>query len=137
MMRALSCVGAANRCGVRRIVIGVVLTSSVVTSACAAREYHVRGTVTTVNPTHIEVKHKSGQLVAIAVGPTTVYRWDHTPAFAGDVEVGARVMVLFEQRRGPFAATEVRIFTRPSRAPRPKSRVIAPRRLVNADRVQE
>ncbi len=104
----------------------VMLAALTVPTGCAVREYHVRGTVMAVNSTHIEVKHKSGQVVAIAVRPTTVYRWDRTPASARDLEVGARVMVLFAERRGPFAATEVRIFTRPSLAPRRNPRPLSP-----------
>lgn len=127
-MRPLFFIGAtSSRSG--RWAVGLAAACVAVTSACAAREYHVRGTVTAVNPTHIEIRHKSGQVVAVALGPTTAYRWDHTPASETDVEVGARVMVRFDQRTAPFAATEVRIFTRPTRAPRNQSPLMFPRSL--------
>lgn len=108
---------------------GLVATWVVAATACATSQYHVRGTVTAVNPTQIEIRHKSGQLVPVALGPTTAFRWDHTPASLGDLRVGSRVMVLFEQRTGPFSATEVRIFTRPTRAPRGRSSLLVPRSL--------
>lgn len=102
---------------------GVVATCVAAATACATSQYHVRGTVAAVNPSRIEIRHKSGQVVPIVIGPMTAFRCDHTPASLGDLRVGSRVMVLFEERTGPFSATQVRIFT-PTRAPRRRSSLL-------------
>ena len=134
-MRSLFFIGATSSRWARWGTVALAAMCVAVTSACAAREYHVRGTVTAVDPTQIEIRHKSGQVVAIALRPTTAYRSNHTPASETDVEVGARVMVLFDQHKAPFAATEVRIFTRPTRAPRDQSPSMFPGSL--GSRLQE
>ena len=81
--------------------------------ACATSERFVRGTVTVVDPTRIEIKHKTGQLVSIALSSGTTYRWDDNPASRNDVLVGGRVLVVLDQPEGPFHAALVRIFGRP------------------------
>lgn len=81
--------------------------------ACATSERFVRGTVTVVDPTRIEIKHKTGQLVSIALSSGTTYRWDDNPASLHDVFVGGRVLVVLDQPEGPSHAAVVRIFGRP------------------------
>lgn len=126
-MRLLSFVRPRNSGALRWFTTGLVTTCVAAATACAASQYHVRGTVAAVNPTRIEIRHKSGQVVPIALGPTTAFRRDHKPASLGDLRVGSRVMVLFEERTGPFSATEVRIFTPPARAPRRRSSLLVSR----------
>lgn len=82
--------------------------------ACATSERFVRGTVTVVDPTRIEIKHKTGQLVSIALTSGTTYQWDDNPASPDDVLVGGRVLVVLDQSEGPFHAAAVRIFSRPA-----------------------
>lgn len=97
-----------------RLAVWVLVVGAVsLGQACAAREHFIRGTVTAVDPTRIEIKHKTGQLVSVAVTPGTHYRWNHSPASLDDVEVGARVMVVLDESPRLFTATDVRIFTRP------------------------
>lgn len=134
-MRLLSFVRPKNGGRLRWFTTGIVATRVAAATACATSQYHVRGTVVAVTPTQIEIRHKSGQVVPVALRPTTAFRWDHTRASVGDLRVGSRVMVLFEERTGPFSATEVRIFTRPARAPRGRSSLMAPRSL--GSRLQE
>ena len=81
--------------------------------ACATTERFVRGTVTVVDPKRIEIKHKTGQLVSIALSSGTTYQWDDNPASLDDVLVGGRVLVVLDQPEGPFNAAVVRIFGRP------------------------
>ena len=109
----------------------LVATCVIAAMACATTQRHVRETAAAVNPTGIQIRHKSGQVVPIAIGPTTAFRWDHRPASLGDLRAGSRVMVLFEERTRPFSATEVRIFTRPTRAPRGRSSLLIPDSLAN------
>ena len=103
--------------GLRLTAAVLVVSSFELAGACAAREHHVRGTVTVADSTRIEVRHKTGQVVSVALRPATTYWWDHTSASLDDVSVGARVMIVLDQRRGPFSAQEVRIFTRPPTRP--------------------
>lgn len=102
----------------------LIIAAAGLGQACAAREHFMRGTVTVVDPTRIEIKHKTGQLISVALIPGTTYRWDDSPASLNDVGVGARVLIVLDQPPGPFSAAEVRIFTRPHtklRAPRSES----------------
>lgn len=94
------------------------------TQACAARDHVVRGTVTVVHPTRIDVRHRTGQIVSIAVNSQTTYRWDHTPASLDDVRAGTRVLLVLDEHLAPFSATEVRILRQPrteAKAPRSPS----------------
>lgn len=117
-----------HRSRLRLIAPLLVVGALAFAGACAAREHHVRGTVTVADATRIEVRHKTGQIVSVALRPATTYRWDQTPASLDDVSVGARVMIVLDQRRGPFSAQEVRIFTRPPtrpvKTPQPNSRLV-------------
>lgn len=108
---------------------GILATCVAAATACVTSQQLVRGTVTAVTPNSIEIRHKSGQVVPVALQPTTAFRWDHTAASRDDLQVGSRVLVLFQERTGPFVATEVRIFTRPIRPNRGQSRLIDPKVL--------
>jgi len=106
-----------------RLTVWVLVVGAVgLGQACAGRQHFVRGTVAAVDPTRIEIKHKTGQLVSVALTPRTQYRWDHSPASLDDVGVGARVMVVLDEPPRPFTATEVRILSRPqAKVRRPSS----------------
>lgn len=107
-----------HRSRLRLIAPMLVVGSLAFAGACAAREHHVRGTVTVADATRIEVRHKTGQIVSVALSPATTYRWDHTSASSDDVRVGARVLIVLGQPHSPFSAQEVRIFTRPPTRPK-------------------
>lgn len=102
-----------SRCVRLAMFVSLVMAFLSVMSACATGQPFVRGSVTAVDSVRIQVRHKSGQVVSIGLHKATTYRWDHTSASASDVVIGARVMVILQQSRGPFTAQEVRIFTRP------------------------
>ena len=128
MNRSPSLLAVLDAARVRLPVWALIMTMAGLGQACAARERFVRGTVTGVDPTRIEIKHKTGQLVTVAIVSRTTYRWDHSPASLNDVGVGARVLIVLDQPPGPFSAAEVRIFTRPHtklRAPRSESNGLA------------
>ena len=108
--------GAFTRCA-RLAVVTLFAASLGVVTGCATGTQFVRGTVTAVAPARIQLKHKTGQTVSIELDQATTYRWDHAPASLADVLIGARVMVILQQARGPIAAQEVRIFTRPRAGP--------------------
>lgn len=110
-----------RRSTLRRIVTSLLLLGSLsVAQACAVRTHAIRGTVTIVEPTRIEIQHKSGQRVLVGVSPLTTFRWNQSLATVKDVPVGGRVTVLVQEPRGPFTATEVRIFSQPRTQPDPR-----------------
>ena len=82
-----------------------------VVPACATG-HAVRGTVIAVAPTHIEVRHKSGQRVSVELDPQTSFRRGDHAATVNDVRVGGRVTVVLDEGERPFRASEVRIFSR-------------------------
>lgn len=98
----------------RLAVWGLVVGAASFGQACAASAHFVRGSVVAVDPTRLEIRHKTGQRVSIAITPATDYRWDHSPATLDDVRVGTRVMVVLDEPLTLFNARTVRIFT-PSR----------------------
>ena len=113
----------------RLTLVALVTGSLALMAACATGPQFVRGSVTAVDPAHIQLKHKTGQLVSIGLQQTTTYRWDDAPASLADVTIGARVMVFLEQPGGSATAQEVRILMPPRRiqpAPRPQSRLDLP-----------
>lgn len=96
----------------------VVVLCGLNLSGCAARDHFVRGTVVAVDPAGLAVRHKSGQIVPFALNPSTTFKWDHHALSRDDIAVGARVMVYFDEARGPFVARAVRVFTPPPAGPR-------------------
>lgn len=113
MTRSPKVVPLAHAARVRQVVWALIVGAVVLGEACAARGHVIRGTVTVVDPTRIEIRHKSGQLVSVALTSGTTYRWDDGSASVNDVNVGARVLVVLDEPPSPFSAVEVRIFTRP------------------------
>lgn len=110
-----------GRSTLRRLVVSLLLLGSLsVAQACAARTHAIRGTVTIVEPARIEIQHKSGQRVSVGLSSVTTFRWDQSLATLKDVLVGGRVAVLVQEPRGPFTATEVRIFSQPRTQPKPR-----------------
>lgn len=108
------------RSWLRRLVVSLLLLGSLsLAQGCAARAHAIRGTVTIVEPGRIEIRHKSGQHVSVGLSPQTTFRWDQSLARLNDVRVGGRVMVVVQEPRGAFTATEVRIFTQPRSQPGP------------------
>lgn len=103
----------------RPLAATVVVTVLCGLGGCAAREHLVRGTIVAVDQGTLAVRHKSGQIVPFALNPTTTFKWDRQTLSRGDVAVGARVMVYFDEPRAPFVAREVRVFTSPPAARRP------------------
>lgn len=81
-----------------------------VVQACATAQA-IRGTVTVVDSTHTEVRHKSGQRVSVGLDPRTSFRRGDRTATSNDVRVGGRVIVVLDEGRSPFRASEVRIFS--------------------------
>ena len=89
----------------------VLFAALSVGQACAAAGHAIRGTVTVVEPTRIEIRHKSGQRVSVGLSPRTSFRRGDSGATFDDVRVGGRVIVVVAEEVGPFRATEVRIFS--------------------------
>lgn len=79
--------------------------------ACATGGHAIRGTVTVVEPTRIEIRHKSGQRVSVGMSPRTSFRRGDSGASFNDVRVGGRVILVIDEGVSPFGATEIRIFS--------------------------
>lgn len=79
--------------------------------ACVAAGHAIRGTVTGLEPTRLEIRHKSGQRVSVVLTPRTSFRRGDSGASFDDVRIGGRVIVVIDEDVTPFRAMEVRIFS--------------------------
>jgi hypothetical protein len=69
---------------------------------------HVVGTVTSLAADRMMVKDRSGTNVAIRLSAETRYERDQSPAAAGDLTVGSRVVVDVEGAGDSTTATRIR-----------------------------
>jgi hypothetical protein len=70
---------------------------------------HVRGTVTAVDATRIEVKTGYGKTISVALKPDTKYFKEKAAATAADVKVGIRVVIDADKEGENLTAKEVKI----------------------------
>ena len=70
---------------------------------------HVRGTVTAVDGSHVEVKNGYGKTVSVALNGDTKYLKGTAAAAAGDLKVGVRVVIDADKAGEALTAKEVRI----------------------------
>lgn len=96
-----------GRLGISLVLFGAMSLAQ----ACATGGHGIRGTVTVIDSTRIEVRHKSGQRVSVGLSPRTSFRRGDTGATFNDVRVGGRVIVVPDEGVSPFTASEVRIFS--------------------------
>jgi len=70
-------------------------------------EHKALGTVSAVDPSHVEVKTKDGQTVSIQLNAETKYQKGRTPAVLTDVKVAQRVLVTYIEQGEKHIAKEV------------------------------
>jgi hypothetical protein len=76
----------------------------------ADRRFTIVGAIVTVDAQLVQLRHKSGQIVDIAIDPATrVVRRGETVR-PGDLEPGMRVVVLYRRVDGVWMADEIRLF---------------------------
>jgi hypothetical protein len=75
--------------------------------------YTITGTVTAIDGHSVQLRHKSGQRVVIAMEPATRIVRRHAPAAIEDIKPGMRVVVLYGGTDGAWIAREVRLFRDP------------------------
>jgi hypothetical protein len=75
--------------------------------------FTITGIVQSMDAEALSLRHKSGQIVRIAVAPRTTVSREKQPAGLADVQVGMRVVVSYRFIGGAPVADEVRLFRPP------------------------
>lgn len=104
----------------RSVPVAILLTLAVGGRLLAhgGHAHRVIGTVTAVDPGHVEVKTAEGKAVSIVLGKDTKYLRGTKTAAASDVKVGDRIVVTLAAVGDTKTAREVRLSAAPSKAPR-------------------
>ena len=77
--------------------------------------FTITGLVEAVDANTLNLRHKSGQRITIAITPRTAIVRRDNPAKIADVKIGMRIVVLYHVVDGAATADEVHLFRRPSR----------------------
>ena len=72
--------------------------------------YTIIGTVESVDPHGLDLTHKTGQRIRIAITPQTTVVRHGNPAEVTDIKIGMRIVVLYHFVDGALTADEVRLF---------------------------
>jgi hypothetical protein len=80
--------------------------------------FTITGIVQAMDADALSLRHKSGQVVRIAIAPRTTVSRDAQPAALADVHVGMRIVVWYHFTDGAAVADDVRLF-RPAIKPGP------------------
>ena len=76
----------------------------------------ITGIVESIDATALNLRHKSGQLVSIAITPRTAIVRHDSPAQIADITAGMRIVVVYRFVDGAPTADEVRLFRPPLKA---------------------
>jgi hypothetical protein len=72
--------------------------------------FTVTGIVQSMDADTLSLRHKSGQIVRIAIVPRTTVSRGKAPAGVADVQIGMRIVVSYRFIGGAAVADEVRLF---------------------------
>jgi hypothetical protein len=75
--------------------------------------FTITGIVQSLDADTLSLRHKSGQVVRIAIAPRTTVSRGKEPARVADVQVGMRVVVSYRFIGGAAVADDVRLFRPP------------------------
>jgi hypothetical protein len=75
--------------------------------------FTITGIVQSLDADTLSLRHKSGQVVRIAIAPRTTVSRGQEPARVADVQVGMRVVVSYHFIGGAAVADDVRLFRPP------------------------
>jgi hypothetical protein len=82
--------------------------------------FTITGIVESVDPHGLDLRHKTGQRISIAITPQTTILRRNDPAQVADIRIGMRIVILYHFADGAPTADEVHLFrtsTRPSTMP--------------------
>ena len=75
--------------------------------------FTITGIVQSMDADALSLRHKSGQIVRIAIAPRTTVSRERQPADLADIHVGMRIVVLYRFISGAAVAGDVRLFRPP------------------------